>query len=301
MANPDIEAALRRILDAQSDINAALSEDDLDPDTDEPIDPPSRLQHIDGGCPRLTAADVGGLLAVTYFGSTYEGWPEALEALADPAVAPWIGSLKIDGPDEGANGMATWDFASLIARAPAFPRLTQLTIPQSDTGDHNQKAIEDDQSPALLALMPRLTDLVLPQPPEPGFFDLDLPDLQRLRTGRDFRTRGFIGRLAEAKRLPRLHFFDFSDSLSPVMEVEPGGDAEWNSTPMEDYLRLFRSSFMDQIRAARLRNTRLSETQFQELRALRPDVQLSVALDAPHVYVAHWGATNFPHAHLLLS
>lgn len=247
---------------------------------------------------RLTAVDLGGALAVDYYGNDHDGWAIASAALAQPGVAAHIAQLRIAGPDEGANGLKTWEFGELISAAPRFARLTDLQIAASDPGDHNQAVVEDDQLPALLALMPALRNLVLPQAPEPAFFDLDLPDLAFVRTGSDFRTRGFVAGLAQAQRLPSLRFVDFADSLAPFLSIE-AQPADWGPTPFEDYERLMRSPVMERCWGLRLRNAALSEAQYQALQALRPKCQFSVVLAPPHCYVSHWGKSHFPHRHLL--
>jgi len=247
---------------------------------------------------RLGAVDLGGALAVDYYGDDHDGWAIAASALARPGVAAHIAQLRIAGPDEGANGLKTWDFTGLIAAAPRFGKLTDLQIAASDPGDHNQAVVEDEQLPALLALMPALRKLTLPQAPEPEFFDLDLPELGFVRTGGDLRTRGFIGHLAQAQRLPSLRFVDFADSLAPFLSIEEQ-PADWSSTPFEDYERLMRSPTMERCWGLRLRNAKLSEAQYRALQALRPQCQFSVVLAAPHCYVSHWGRSNFPHRHLL--
>lgn len=287
-----IERALEMIRATQQALNeSALDRWELHDD------PGAQLRHPDQ-CPRLTAADLGGMLAVDYHGDDDEGWAEAAAVLAHPGVAAHIAQLRIAGPDQGANGLKTWNFSEVITAAPRFPGLVDLQIAVSDPGDHNQAVVEEDQLPALLALMPALRNLVLPRAPEPGFFDLDLPDLASIRTGGDFRTRGFIAHLAEARRLPSLGFVDFTDSHAPFLsnEEEP---ADWNSTPFEDYERLFRSPVTERCWGLRLRNTKLSEAQYQALQALRPRCQFSVVLAPPHCYVSHWGRSRFPHRHLL--
>lgn len=296
-----IDRAAATLKSAQAAINDAAAEswDDWREDGEEAIAPPRRLEDPDAMCSRLMVADLGGLLAVHYYGSDYVGWDEAMDALAQPGVAEHVGTLHIDGPDEGANGLTTWDFSALIAAAPRFSRLTNLVIPQSDTGDHNQKVVEDGQLPALIALMPTLKRLTLPQSPEADFFALDLPALRWMQTGRSFRTHDFIDALAQARGLSALSFVDFSDSLAPLLDIRPAEDPEWDSTPFEAYERLFRAPVMEQFWGFRIRGARLSEAQCRQLQAIRPTLQLSVALDAPHCYVSHWGKTDFPYRHLL--
>lgn len=287
-----IAQALDIIRAAQTALNASASESWDCEDA-----PEARLGHPDD-CARLTAVDLGGVLAVDYYGDDHDGWAEALAVLAQPGVAAHIAQLRIAGPDQGANGLKTWDFKALLAAAPRFDKLSDLQIAISDPGDHNQAVVEDDQLPALLALMPALRKLVLPQAPEPEFFDLDLPQLIAVRTGGDFRTRGFIGHLADARRLPSLRFVDFTDSLAPFLSTEEQ-PADWSSTPFEDYERLLRSPVMERCWGLRLRNTTLSEAQYQTLQALRPGCQFSVVLAPPHGYVSHWNQSHFPHRHLL--
>ncbi|QWP77146.1 hypothetical protein J5226_01700 [Lysobacter sp. K5869] len=284
--------ALKTIHAAQRALNEAAAEQwDADDAADEAFAYPDHRS-------RLAAVDLGGALAVDYHGDDHDSWAIASAALARPEVAAHIVQLRIAGPDEGANGLKTWDFRELIAAAPRFGKLTDLQIAASDPGDHNQATVEDDHLPALLALMPALRKLVLPQAPESGFFDLDLPDLASVRTGGDFRTRGFIGRLARAERLPSLRFVDFTDSLAPFLSLEAQPE-DWSSTPFEDYERLFRSPTMERCWGFRLRNAMLTEAQYQALQALRPKCQFSVVLAAPHCYVSHWNRSNFPHRHLL--
>ncbi|MGF7150628.1 hypothetical protein FHS96_004286 [Sphingomonas zeicaulis] len=260
-------------------------------------DPPLRLVEPDHAGARVAVSDMGGGLAVSFRGDPYESWPILQDVLSRQDVADHILLLDLSGPDIGANGMKDWDFASLITAAPRFPRLVDFRIGLTDPGDHNQSAVADEQLPALIALMPALRHLVLPQAPEPEFFRSSLPDLRTIRTGGDHRTRGFIRHLADGK-FPSLRFVDFTDSLAPFLmnEEQP---AEWSSTPFADYERLFAADITGQLSGMRLRNARLTEAQFRVLHAARPQLQLSVTLEAPHCYVAHWRDTGFPYRHLL--
>lgn len=284
--------ALDAIRAAQQALNQSADEEWDADDASE-----ARLRHPDR-CARLAAVDLGGALAVDYYGDDHDGWALASAVLAQAGIAAHIAQLRIAGPDQGANGLKTWDFSALIDAAPRFGQLADLQIAISDPGDHNQATVEDGQLPALLALMPALRNLVLPQAPEAEFFELDLPELANLRTGGDFRTHGFIHHLAQARRLPSLGFVDFTDSLAPFLSIEPQPD-DWGTTPFEDYERLFRSPTTERLWGLRLRNTALTEAQYLALQALRPRCQFSVVLAPPHCYVSHWKRSNFPHRHLL--
>ncbi|MBB4837492.1 hypothetical protein HNP52_000543 [Sphingomonas kyeonggiensis] len=293
-----LEAALAELRGLQVTLNEAAAEAQEVEEGDEAEWLAQRLLEPDY-CTRLSVADLGGALAVDYRGSEYEGWGEFLDLLGRPGVARHIVQLRISGPDEGANGLKEWDFAPLIEADPDFSRLRAFQVAISDPGDHNQACITDGQLPALIARMPALRTLELPQAPEPGFFALDLSELRRIRTGGDWDTRGFVGHLAEATRLPALGFIDFADSSAPFMSLQSAQASEWDSTPFADYERLFRSPVLERAWGIRLRNTRLTEAEYRALAAIRPKCQFSVVLASPHVYVSHWGTSDFPYRHLL--
>jgi hypothetical protein len=296
--NLSLEAALAELRGLQATLNEAAAEIQ---DLEESVAPEwlAGRQLEPDYCSRLSVADLGGGLVVDYRGSEYDGWGEFLDLLGRPGIAPHIVQLRISGPDEGANGLKEWDFAPLIEAGPDFSRLRAFQVAISDPGDHNQACITDDQLPALIARMPALRTLELPQAPEPGFFALDLPQLRRIRTGGDWRTRGFIGHLAEATRLIALGFIDFTDSSAPFMSLKPAPTPEWASTPFADYARLFRSPVLERARGIRLRNAKLTEAEYRALAAIRPKCQFSVVIEPTHVYVSHWGTTDFPYRHLL--
>ncbi|MDV3457755.1 hypothetical protein RZN05_12235 [Sphingomonas sp. HF-S4] len=293
-----LDAALAALRNLQATLNEAAAEGQEVEEGDHADWLAQRLLEPDH-CSRLSVADLGGALAVEYRGSEYEGWSEFLDLLGRPGIAPHLVQLRISGPDEGANGLKEWDFAPLIAARPDFSGLRAFQVAISDPGDHNQACIADDQLPTLIARMPALRTLELPQAPEPDFFALDLPQLKRIRTGGDWRTRGFIGHLAEATRLPALGFIDFTDSSAPFLSLTPAETPEWDSTPFAEYERLFRSPVLERAWGIRLRNARLTEAEYRALSAIRPKCQFSVVIEPPHVYVSHWGTTDFPYSHLL--
>jgi hypothetical protein len=289
----EIDEARLFIEAMQREINAQIEEEWADSEQ-----LARRLEQPGYSCARTSVADIGGGLAIEYYGEAYSAWPLFLAALAEPGVADHIVHLRIGGPDQGANGLKDWDFGPLIKAGARFDRLTELEIAISDPGDHNQACVTDDQLPLLLALMPALRDVTLPQAPEATFFDLALPHLKTIRTGGDWRTRGFIRALAGATNLPALVFVDFTDSLAPFMEQEPQ-PPEWDSTPFADYEALFDSPIMDRFWGFRIRNARLTEGEYRALQARRPKCQFSIVLAPPHCYVSHWDKSRFPYRHLL--
>jgi len=287
------KAALSALLRLQAELNDVSIES-----WDAYRHPGYRLEEPDSCTSRIMFADLGGVLAVSYFGDIDEAFALVAATLADPDVAPHIVSLHIDGPDTGANGTRDWNFAPILAAQPIFSSLRDFVIRKTRTGDHNSSVVEDDQLGSLLTLMPKLRSIVIPQAPEPVFFEHVFPELRMIEIGMEHRTHGFIARLATAKTLPSLGFLDFTDSLAPwtTYEAQP---EDWSATPFEDYERLFKSSAMDRVHSVRLRNTRLTEDQYRALHAIRPALQFSVVLETPHVYVSHWDGSTFPFRHLL--
>jgi hypothetical protein len=291
---------------------------------------------------RLLVADAGNGLHVQYDGEVWEDAFEiALTAIAK--AAPDIVSLKFDGPDEGANGLRTHDFAALLATKATFPNLLELLIRPTDVANHNFVDVEENQLPALIARCPNLESLTIPHAPEPEFFNIKLNNLQCLRVGMGWQLYDFINSLAKSSNLPNLTVLDFSDSLSvfeanlPKAPITPPNLAESadffksmgfdeatladmqnmvdktlaettaesrydNSyTSFSAYQALFESKALKKGAVFHLRNAYLSEAEFLQLQNMRPDLQFSLSIEAPHVYVSHWqGKFAKPFKHLII-
>ena len=240
---------------------------------------------------RLFVADIGGRLAVEYYGHNYEErWDTVQTALASAEVAPHIALLRLSGPDDGANGLRSWDFTTLIGRTPYFPHLTHFHVEPTEPSDHNSSVVEDGQLPTVLAMMPHLRRLTLPQAPEPACFALAFDDLCFLRIGMEH--------LAQSGSLPALVKLDFADSLGPWLNTTPQ-PLEWTSTPFSHFEALLRSNAVPNMAMLFLRNTKFTKDQFQTLQSLRRDLQLAAIISPPHVYVRHWDTTRFPYRHVL--
>jgi hypothetical protein len=257
-----------------------------------------RLANPDYCSSRLMVADLGGALAVHYFGEDSEAFDAVAKLLAKQDIAEHIVSLRIDGPDQGANGSREWRFDPILKAKPCFAILRDFWIRPTATSDHNFSIVEDGQLSPLLALMPELTDMTAPNAPDGQFFETRHPKLKSIKIGMEWRTHGFIHNLAEARSLPNLTLLDFSDSLAPFLAYDQQ-KPEWDSTPFDDYCALLKSPVGQKLRMLRLRNTRLTKAQFEELQSLHKNLQFSVILDAPHVYVSHWRGTQFPYRHVL--
>jgi hypothetical protein len=259
---------------------------------------------------RLMAADLGNGFCIEYFGDVWEDdWELVQETLAHPVIASRLTSLRITGPDEGANGLRSLDFATLLEKQITFPYLQELFIRPTDVCDHNIVQIEDGQAAVLVRSCPNLIELTLPHAPEIAFFDCEFPTLRYLRTGRGHVTHGFIKGLAQACNLPALKHLDFTDALS-VFNALPHtpeahdafGSYDDRYTSFEDYCTLLASGALSPHTQLYLRNAKLKEAEFLKLSALRSDIGLSVAMEAPHSYISHWKAPfHQPHSHLILS
>jgi hypothetical protein len=293
---------------------------------------------------RLLFADLGNGLAIEFYG---EVWEEAfdifLDAICRTEVAGEIRSLRITGPDEGANGLRTHDFAPLLKTGANFPKAVDLYIRPTDVCDHNLCEVNDNQIPALIERFPNLQNLTLPNAPEETFFNIPLNQCRYLRIGMGFRLHRFITNLAKSNNLPRLTLLDFCDSLS-VFHVNsskqsmhpnlnaadellktPGYDNSTladaqkslndafqvvNSlstyddsyTSFVDYHELLNSPVLKRNALLHLRNAYLTEDQFLQLQKIRPDLQLSLSMEAPHVYISHWPEKfNKPFKHLIIN
>jgi hypothetical protein len=337
--------AISLLLDAQQELNR------LDTERADEYDNPL---HCNDFRNRLLFADVGNGLAIEYFGEVWQdgdesAWSVIQQTLSNPIIADRLTSLRITGPDEGANGSRTHEFDELLQSKTTFPKLLELYIRPTGASDHNFVGIEEGQASPLIAICPNLEALTLPQAPEPDFFKIQLKQLRYARFGMAWQTFGFIRNMALHHNMPSLRVLDFADSLNVFQPPKalPGqknthkpielpeasldffrkmgyGDAEFaemqatvdktkaelkkmpltefddSVTPFEDYCELLKSPAIHEGMVVHLRNALLDETQFKQLNGLK-DVQLSVSLEAPHVYISHWESKfATPYKHLII-
>ena len=328
--------AISLLLDAQEELNR------LDAERADEYDNPL---HCNDFRNRLLFADTGNGLALEYFGEVWQdgdesAWSVVQQTLSNPTISERLPSLRITGPDEGANGSRTHEFDELLQSKTSFPKLLELYIRPTGVSDHNFVGIEDGQTAPLIANCPNLELLTLPQAPEPDFFKFQLKQLRYARFGMAWQTFGFIRNMALHHNMPHLRVLDFADSLSvfqppkagtnekngykPIdlgsegmqkaidlirqigysekefaemraaaeqanseLKDMPPSDYDDSATAFEDYCSLIASPAIHEGMVVHLRNVRLDEAQFKHLNQLK-DTQLSVSLEAPHVYVSHW-------------
>ena len=86
-----------------------------------------------------------------FFGSPNEtSYFEVLDQASRPDVAPFLRSLSLAGPDQGANGTKSWNLEPLVAHQSSFERLELLAVQQNGLGDHmNRPGFRRHSGPSL--------------------------------------------------------------------------------------------------------------------------------------------------------
>lgn len=222
---------------------------------------------------RLLFMEIGGLLHVEFYGESYdEPFTDVLEVISHPAVAERLAVIHFDGPDEGANGTKDWDFSPLLESDIVFSKLTSFRVALYRQGDHNHSILEGGTgyeengiAARLLDRMPNLRSLTIPSAPDATFFNRPPHPLAYLAIDTGYDHQDFILNLSRAICFPGLFRFDFGDYNEWYMEEYPIG-----CVPFEHYLALFQSPSFASTRVFALRNAPLSDTQIQQLKAMKP-------------------------------
>ena len=193
--------------------------------------------------------------------------------LANPAVAPFLASLRLQGPDEGVNGTRNWDLDSLVNGPCGFPRLRYFEIEQNKPGDHNQIIVassydEEGVLAELLERAPTLEYIVTPSAPSGEFFRVGERLLRYLNVDAGYDTQGFIGNLSRSSCFPGLRVLEFGEYCLEGFASR--------CTPVLDYQELFASKAFAGVRHFVWRNPACSDTEIGELRAARKDIGILV-------------------------
>ncbi|MGG6344951.1 hypothetical protein ACQ5SA_17075 [Stenotrophomonas indicatrix] len=256
---------------------------------------------------RVTVAPLYGGLHVEFFGNPWEepfAW--TLACLSDPRVADAVMSLSFTGPDEGANGTREWEFTALLDSDVRFPRLRSLSIRPTEPADHNMSLVqragtimeEDGEIARFVSKAPHLSELVVPNAPDPAFFEVPLPHLHSLRIGGGSDTQRFIDNLVASRNLPALGLLDFSESTELQFSWADAREPD-AVTSFAAYERLFASDAFDALHTFRLRNSALDVAQLQTLQGMRPRLSFMVIQAATGGYVSHFARDVFPWRHLV--
>lgn len=258
---------------------------------------------------RVLVAPCGQGFAVEYHGRCYsDAWGVFLAGICKQQLADHIVSIVIGGPDEGANGTRDWTFDTLIETDAHFPVLRHFHMQTTEPHHHNVTMIT--RSDAMLeeagvianifGRMPLIEELTIPNYPSAAFFELNLDNLAILTIGGAYDPGDFIRLLSKSANLPGLRVLDFADSEQPFSEHARSDERRY-SVSFDDYSALFASPLFDQIKVFRLRNAVLSEQEFLQLQAKRPEIQFLAILSGRGTYVSHWPERHFPHEHLILN
>lgn len=222
--------------------------------------------------------EMAGLIKIDFYGNPLGesgAYDSLLQTIIHSDVSPFIKSIRLSAPDEGANGTRAWDFSTVVNSAAAFPNLTTFYVEGTQPEHHNRSVISGDfyeeggMIAGLIRKMPNLLSLGVPSAPDQDFFRIATHPLRHLMVQAGYDTQNFILHLSQSPCFPDLSYFDFTDFQETYLD-----DYEANCTPFSHYKELFTSQAFDRMRMVVLRNPLCSEAEITELKSLRQDVQL---------------------------
>lgn len=226
---------------------------------------------------RVTLTQTGDAFNVDFYGDCFdESYDDLLNTLTIPGVAPYIRSLILRGPDEGANGTHNWDIEPLLATDAMFPQLETFSVQLTQPADHNRSIIgsiyeEDGILARLLAKSPRIQELTVPSAPNAAFFDVGQRPIRFLSVDAGYDTQDFISNLAKSSCFPTLQCLEWGEYHETYID-----DYLANCTLKEDYQGLFRSNAFGPVTRFVWRNPVLTDEDIKELKAIKPGLQLLV-------------------------
>ena len=206
-----------------------------------------------------------------------ETFEDLMDTLAKPDVAPFISSLVLRRPDEGANGTNNWDIELLVQTEAMYSQLEAFSIQLGQPADHNRSIVaasydEDGVLARLLAKSPRLQALTAPSAPDTAFFEVGERPLRFMSIDAGYDTQNFILNLARSSCFPDLQCFEWGEYRETYVD-----DYLDNCTPIEHYRELFQSPAFRSVRRFVWRNPACANEEIRELKATtRPDLQLLV-------------------------
>jgi hypothetical protein len=224
---------------------------------------------------RLAVCQVGELFDLDFFGESFdEPIDKLLELVAQPQIAPAIRTFILRGPDEGANGTNNWNLEPLLVHGATFSHLESFSVQLTQPGEHNRRIIGEDYEEGgfigrLLERAPALRRLALPSAPAANFFAVAEHPLEHLNIDAGYDTQAFIRNLAESKCFPELSSLEWGEYSERYIE-----NYQEQCTPFADYQALFASPIFASVRQFVWRNPVCSLAEIQQLKALRPNLQL---------------------------
>jgi hypothetical protein len=231
---------------------------------------PERIQ-------RFHAIEVGRDLHLEYYGDAHgEAYFQLLRAVSSEPIASTMASIRLSGPDIGANGTRNWDLTPLANAATAFPTLRHLYVEQSHPAHHNRTIIgsQYDEGGVLAEIMrkaPTMSELTVPSAPNSEFFRLSVPTLVYLNVDAGYDTQEFILNAARSSVFPNLRCLKWGEYCETYMD-------DWRShcTPFDHYEALFRSDAFRSVKSFVFKNPACAPAELTQLKSIRPDLQFLV-------------------------
>lgn len=226
---------------------------------------------------RFHAIELGGDLHLAFHGDpSGEAYARLLSAVSAEPIASAMASLRISGPDTGANGTKNWDLTPLANAEAAFPKLRHLHVEQSRPGDHNRTIIaasydEDGVLAEVLRKAPVMSELTAPSAPNSAFFGVNAPSLVYLNVDAGYDTQDFISNMARSDAFPNLGCLEWGEYCETYMD-----DWRRRCTPIAHYEALFRSDSFRPVRRFVFRNPACTPEELAGLKSIRPDLQMLV-------------------------
>ena len=215
---------------------------------------------------RISFMKVGDLVQIEYYGFAFgESFSELAHLLCNPDIASSTKSLAFRSLDEGANGTFYWDFTELNRSSVMFPNLTTFFVEPHHADWHNHPVIaetleEDGMIGRLLAQMPNLREMTVPNAPDASFFQVGQRPLSALHIEAGYDHQNFILNFSRSSCFPLLKILDFGDFNEQYMDNYLA-----QCTPFEHYRELLQSNAFSGVQEFMLRNARLSPSQIEEL------------------------------------
>ncbi len=222
------------------------------------------------------------LFHVLFYGSVMdESFLDLLVAISQSEIAVNIESLIFHEADEGANGTMELDFTELIESNAIFSNLKYFYVKPYQNRWHNHPLIdnlnlqEEDVVSNIIAKMPSLKTLTLPNAPRKDFFKLDLSNIYSLNIYSGYEAHNFILNLSHSSNLPKLRLLQFGEYNERYMNEYPQG-----CTVYEHYAELFNSKVFSGISRFIIRHSILSEDQIEKLKQIRTPLKYN-SFDIP--------------------
>lgn len=232
--------------------------------------PPERIQ-------RFHAIELGHDLHLEFYGDAHgEAYFRFLRAVSREPIASRVASIRLRGPDIGANGTRNWDLTPLANAAAAFPKLCHLYVEQTHPTDHNRTIVGSDYDEEgvlaeIIRKAPTLSELTVPSAPNSAFFALSVPSLVYLNVDAGYDTQEFILNAARSSAFPNLRCLEWGEYCETYMD-------DWRSecTPFAHYEALFRSDAFRSVKSFVFKNPACSPDELTLLKSIRPDLQLHI-------------------------